>query len=326
MDGQSGVSHDGEAYDVSVVPVPQSEVQRQESAMESQAQLILSRIHRLQGRQCQRHLQIHVQAFVRHEQITTGLGCQALRLNAKDRPGGGLNGRYLNSKHIAEEKLIHYHGNMKNLSNSALVNLVKKLDSSGYKKLDSSGYKKLDSSGYKKLDSSSYKEGMLSDGPSRMMADNMASSSPTLSKMKAATRAPPVDHLSSLPLAPGLQPHYHDDHQSPSAAIPTSSNLQMNMNALLPEQQQQQNRNIIDCAVGTLKYNLHHLETDYDSDATDSSSGGDSCDESSFPHHFNSSASSLPLNGFASNNSSPSTPSAFARKQNSSSFSSTTQL
>lgn len=248
------------------------EVQLHESAMETQAQVILSRIHRLQGRQCQRHLQKHVQAFVRHEQIATGVGCQALRL-AKERREP--NGRYVNPRHaVMEDKFMRQDG-LKSMSKSSLINLVKKLESSNFN----------------------------NDGSSKSL-ENM-SNSPTLSKMKAASRLPSFDISSSQHLQSPSAPQH--EHQHPSA-IRTSSEVQLNA----PE-----NRNVIDCSVGILKHNLHHLEKDYDSDATDSSSGGDSCDES---FHYN----PVPLNGFVSNNSSPSTPS-FSRKH-SSSISNSTEL
>lgn len=253
--------------------------------MESQAQLILSRIHRLQGRQCQRHLQKHVQAFVRHEQIATGLGCQAFRL-AKDRRE--LNGRHVNAKHLASDDKFMKQGGMKNMSNVDFVNFAK--------------------------NSSPFKEGIHvhpnGDGSSSKAGDSIVPGSPTISKIKAATRPSPSFDVNTS--QQHLQPS--STHHPPSA-IRTSSNLQINA----PE-----HRNVIDCTVGTLKYNLHHLETDYDSDATDSSSGGDSCDESSYPPPFHPSFNSLPLNGFASNNSSPSTPN-FSRKH-SSSISCSTQL
>lgn len=274
MDGQ--VSHDGEACDLDLL---HQEVQHQEVTMESQAQLILSRIHRLQGRQCQRHLQKHVQAFVRHEQIATGLGCQAFRL-AKDRREP--NGRHVNSKHLAMDDKFMKQDGMKNID---LVKFAKK--------------------------PSPFNEGFHvrpnGDGSTSKVADNVAPGSPTITKMKAAVRPP-----QSFDLNTSQHPQASTHH--PPSAIRTSSNLQINA----PE-----HRNIIDCTVGTLKYNLHHLETDYDSDATDSSSGGDSCDESSHPSSFPS-YNSLPLNGFASNNSSPSTPN-FSRKH-SSSISNFTQL
>lgn len=40
-----------------------------------------------------------------------------------------------------------------------------------------------------------------------------------------------------------------------------------------------ENRDKILSTIDTLEYNLRHLESKYDSDATDSSSGGESCDE-----------------------------------------------
>lgn len=257
MDGQ--VDPDGEECG----NIVNEEVQQHESAMETQAQVILSRIHRLQGRQCQRHLQKHVQAFVRHEQIATGVGCQANRL-AKERREP--NGRYTNPRHaVIEDRLIRQDG-LKNMSKSSLINLVKKLESSSFN----------------------------DDGSSKSL--NNMSSSPTLSKMKAASRLPSFDISSPHHLQSASAQH---EHQPPSA-IRTSSDVQLNA----PD------RNVIDCSVGILKHNLHHLEKDYDSDATDSSSGGDSCDESSYHNPVS-------LNGFASNNSSPSTP-LFSRKHSTS--------
>lgn len=48
--------------------------------MEIQAQQILKRIQRLQGKQCQKHITKHVKAFVRHEQLVSGIGCQMMTL------------------------------------------------------------------------------------------------------------------------------------------------------------------------------------------------------------------------------------------------------
>lgn len=48
----------------------------------------------------------------------------------------------------------------------------------------------------------------------------------------------------------------------------------VSQNELGPE-----NKEKIISTIDTLEYNLRHLESKYDSDATDSSSGGESCDE-----------------------------------------------
>lgn len=230
------------------LPATNKDAWSEQVSLEKHTDQLLRRIFRLQSRQTQKHVNRQVCAFVRHEQTVTGVGCQNGReINHKVTPrnnGQHSNGRYTTAPVLppslkitatgssAEDKLkLFSPEGVKNLSTSALVSLVKKLE-------HSSGH-----------------------------LNGNASSQPSPSSIFPVTE----DLLSSdHSLAKFLQnqPYASNESFNGGGALASSSS-HLNLDEI--EQTKQ--------TVGTLKANLHHLETGYDSDATESSSGGESCNE-----------------------------------------------
>lgn len=76
------------------------------------------------------------------------------------------------------------------------------------------------------------------------------------------------------------QSHHHPDLSSLSFANRLQDSLyQSNQCNIVPKALSQDNKDRILATIDTLRFNLRHIESKYDSDATDSSSGGESCDE-----------------------------------------------
>lgn len=245
-------------------------------SLEKHTDQLLRRIFRLQSRQTQKHVNRQICAFVRHEQAVSGVGCQNGRENQKVAPrnnGQHSNGRYTTIQvpssfkitatnastkgSTAEEKIkLFSPEGVKNLSTSALVSLVKKLEHS---------------SGHLNGNGSSLQPPSPSPSLHFPVTDQLLPSDHKLAKF-----------IHSQPCSASYEPVMLDD-----GALHCS-----HLNTDEIEQTKQ--------TVGTLKANLHHLETGYDSDATDSSSGGESCNEliadqlcaSSGQHFTNASSSS----------------------------------
>ena len=214
--------------------------------MEIQAQQVLKRIQRLQGRQCQRHVTKHVSALVRYEQAVSGFGCQVLP---------SVNSHLRQQNNNSQSSLVHHlHQSHHGLNNQAV-------------------------NPYSPQSSPTTAGG--TSGPGSGAVGNNAD----LTLAKLLTRPTPVRPpiVPSSPYSP-----YSGSSQDRTGGSSKSSQHDFHLDPNEVE--------IIDSSLGILKENIHHLETDYDSDATESSSGGDSCDEEFQPPSVKFSSSHFLIN------------------------------
>lgn len=223
-----------------------------QSHLETLTEQLLRRIHQLQGRQTQKHVIRHISSFVKHEQSVSELGCQYhrdatksscpsartrdntnhIRSNCPNNSPIKANATVATALSSAEEKIkLFSPEGVKNLSTSALVNLVKRLENSGH---NGDTGKTL---------------------PSAVMFQS------------------PEECL--LTPDQSLEKLVYNNHHHYQPLSSESHFDQHTVSCSLNENDLDQTR----ATVGTLKANLRHLETAYDSDATESSSGGESCDE-----------------------------------------------
>lgn len=280
----------------------ETDARQRQSKMESTAHVLINRIHRLQGKQCQRHLQRHISSFVRQQQGRMGLGCLILKDGVRDRNTATLTspfGSYppytngmLHSPGVPTTRLspvkssepnvttftdgiindetvrIGNQDGMKNVSSTALANLVKKLDSENANDTGSTHFR------------------FQTTLNSSLLSSNSPGPHPHL---------PPLHHFN--------HPHSYqtsEQHRTSDAITkpsPPFNNNNSSSNTTLVKLLQRSPGSlssshplvtqpldnfeveVIDTNAGQLRTNLEHLEEEYDSDATESSSGGESCDE-----------------------------------------------
>ncbi|KAI1289503.1 KAT8 regulatory NSL complex subunit 1 [Halotydeus destructor] len=208
----------------------------QQCHLEKQAGELLKRIYRLQGRQAIKHVDRQLVSFVRHEQSTSGIGCQGrdyIKPPSDVRGGNSVRFSVQNSAKMAvgstaEDKIkLFSPEGVKNLSTSALVSLVKKLESSNH---------------------NSYGDTSLPQNSAYV----------------------PVEELSTQ-----SSPNTNAEHSTSSEKCTANQDESILCGSLVDTEELKQTVE----AAGIIKSNLKHLEEDYDSDATESSSGGESADE-----------------------------------------------
>lgn len=170
------------------------------AGLQTQADLLMRRVQRLQIRMCQRHLHKHMQSFVRREQVASGLGCQLRKVRDNS---AHSNGR-IQHKSSDPIRFLDRDG-VRNMPTSALADIVRGWD--------------------------------------------------THSLAADSCRLPAPDDRAHVKLSPA--------GPDPAAKRPVDRAVAEKM----------------ECAAGQLRTNVMHLEEDYDSDATESSSGGESCDD-----------------------------------------------
>lgn len=229
----------------------------QQARLEQEATRLARRVHRLQAKQSQRHIARHVQAFVRHHQSVTGIGCALRREPAssthsngkinssrKQQPSTTSNVASPASNLLglspAEEKMrILNQEGVKSMSTSELVNLVKQLEHNGF---PSDPYRVPNSTSNTATVNNATANG---DG-----SNDATSASSVYNKLR-----PPSETKNNSSLAKEVcetrKQLIISSTEADAAAV----------------------------TAGQLKANLEHLEEDYDSDATESSSGGESCDD-----------------------------------------------
>lgn len=220
-----------------------AELSSQQILLVQQTNRLMRRIRRLQGKQLQRCFDKQLKAFVEHEQKATGINCQRFvprkEFEMHSTPLNSIRPQLSLNDVDDKMKLLTPEG-VKGLSTSALVNLVKRLESSG------------------------------SSSISQLASGNNS----TNSHLK--------QRLTSSPLPsriPSQLPHVSD---SSSSYAETTLVKLLQKNSPNVNQVQRLNQDEIEPiknTLGLLRTNIINLESGYDSDITESSSGGESCDE-----------------------------------------------
>lgn len=270
-----------------------------QSSLERHASLLLRRVHRLQAFQAHKHIARHVAAFVKYQQAASSIGCQARRaatghqqpphpqhqhqhtppvapptpqpdlvphlhhahphhphapLNHSAAPTAGPQ-----PVSSAEEKIKLYPPeDVKHLSTSELVSLVKKLEHA----------------------SSPVPAGGAPQ-PAALDGNDTAGHHPPPPPLQ------PAPTLSAAPTDDATFAVSVETSPLPTGKVPsTPSKLQVNKRTHATDQWTVRGSvlNDVECeqtvqTTLTLRGNLQHLEFAYDSDATESSSGGESSDE-----------------------------------------------
>jgi len=275
----------------------ESDARQRQSKMESTAHVLINRIHRLQGKQCQRHLHRHLSSFVRQQQGRMGLGCLILKDGVRDRNNATLTspfGSYppytngmLHSPGVATTRLspvkssepnittftdgimndesvrISNQDGVKNVSTTALVNLVKRLDSENAN--DASSHFRFQTT----LNSSSLSSSSPGSHPHLPPLHHF--NHPHSYKTSEQHR---TSDATTKPLSP-----FNNNNSSNTTLVKLLQRSLSSSHPLVTQPLDNLQVEVIDTNAGQLRTNLEHLEEEYDSDATESSSGGESCDE-----------------------------------------------
>jgi hypothetical protein len=267
------------------------------SSMESTAYSLLERLHRLQGRQSQRHLHRTIGGFVRREQTSTGLGCQ-IRVNVSP-----------SQQQTTTTHLVNHHHNHLPVNNFLITSSVCPASSSSSIKDHpiprSSSHHHNAVSNERLKGSSSKLDLVYSNGQSSTVPSSSSTTFTNITNVNCSSKDSGVsfnlpgnnnnspslvklliNRSSSLPVCSSLENPIDPslNSQIPVESSSESAVLFNNINGQGPQASSKKtgkpllpiDPDTVETHSGILKYNLKLLEEDYDSDATDSSSGGES--------------------------------------------------
>ena len=283
--------------------------------MESQASSLLQRIHRLQGRQTQRHLHKHITSFLRREQSLTGIGCQIQPMMRQPANHHLHRSTVPFNSHVLLNNHHHHHYPSSPASNSSSplkdyhqshVNAVKNdriskgLDNNLHQNhhvFHSKGIPVPKTSSSLKFSASNINNNNNLTNNNERDGSSLGTSlnsdeAPSLMKL---LRTHDVSSLTSslvIPPSSSCDLHVANNVSVSSQADPSVQSILRQHPSQNDAQSQSDNKRLeevipcdaetLECHAGQLRSNLEHLEEDYDSDATESSSGGESVDEFAF--------------------------------------------
>lgn len=228
------------------------DVKEQQILLEKQAERLMRRIRRLQFKQTHRHITKQMKAFVEHQQIVKGIPCQRqtdCNVNLISQLQSVVNPVEDRMKLLTPE-------GVKGLSTSALVNLVKRLGSTSTSTTTTS--------------EANHLHDFYSQTPLRSLPQT-ASPTPTSTSSGIPSQVPQTP-TQLLPNNSAEETTLVKLLQKSQASSSTASASQLSR--VNPE-----DKEAIISTIDTLTANLRHFESGFDSDATESSSGGESCDE-----------------------------------------------
>ena len=220
-------------------------INSQHLVLQQTTKKMMKRIKRLQIMFTQRHCERQMKSFVEQQQLLHGIPCQRVDRNPVVNSSYSQNYQQITSNLDDRTQLLTREG-VKGLSTSELVSLVRRLESSG---------------------------GVFNDG-NRQFCHNVSAH-----LKQSQIQLDNTQEASST--TDNSQTQTEFDIQT------TSSREESTLVKLLqktPETTSQETLNSqevepLSTAIGTLYSNVLHLDSGYDSDATQSSSGGESCDD-----------------------------------------------
>lgn len=277
--------------------------------LEQKTDLLIKRLRRIQAKQLERHTTEQLRAFVKQQHNRGNIGCQNFQASniivtkdgssRKERTSyssnvpsclGQPNHNHQHSttpttnnktSSLAEAKIKSPIEDVKNLSPAELVNLVKKLGNNDGKTNNNAKLTTTSLQQHLHHQYSQQQQGSssCSTTPTQNEYDNSPDSHSPLNSLQTTSQSHPTtltpknqnSNCNFLPVGESL------DHCINGASDGANSH-----DCLYYESKETERVRTI---IGTLKTHLRHLEKGYDSDATESSSGGESCDENEFSNH-----------------------------------------
>lgn len=253
------------------------DLKEQRLSLVRQTERLLRRVRRLQFVQNHKHFSKQMKAFVEHQQRVLSIGCQRQTEHVTCVPHGQPYSNPVEDR----MKLLTPEG-VKGLSTSALVNLVKRLGSTA-----------------NVSDTNHLRDYFPTQTSVRAhpQPSSFSSSSHSVTAPPQVIPHVPSTPTNQLPNGEESSVKLEKSQVQSSLVIPNSSFAQQSRLNL-------EERDAILSTIDSLSSNLRHFETGFDSDATESSSGGESCDEfedygsEPMPQHltpFQSSAHAFPM-------------------------------
>jgi hypothetical protein len=222
---------------------PQSEpidIKAQQLLLEKQSDRLMRRIRRLQFKQTHRHLTKQMRAFVDHQQIVTGISCQR-----QTESNANIISQLQSVVNPVEDrmKLLTPEG-VKGLSTSALVNLVKRLGSTATHEIN-----------------------RLNEFCPQQTSFQLPPQTPSFTTTSSSS--------TQLQQTPQLIPNSTEETTLVKLLQKSHTSSSVSQQSRVNSDEKESFLNTVD----TLNANLRNFERGFDSDATESSSGGESCDE-----------------------------------------------
>ncbi|CAG2173800.1 unnamed protein product, partial [Oppiella nova] len=221
------------------------DVREEHMSLVRQTERLMRRIRRLQFRQTHKHLSQQMKAFVKNQQNVLGIGCQ----RQPDLQTPSVTPLQSHSNQVEDRMKLLTPEGVKGLSTSALVNLVKRLGST------------------------------TTPNESNHLRDYYPQQTPIRPQLQTPSITPSPQSSSVLPQGPQTPTTatQHFPHSSEKSSLVKL--LQKSQSQSSSQPQHSEEKDAILNTIDTLSSNLRHFESRFDSDATESSSGGESCDE-----------------------------------------------
>lgn len=241
-----------------------------EDNMESKACSLLQRIHRLQSRQTHRHLHRHVTSMVRKEQTSTGIGCQ-IQSHRQPLVNQHPVNNFLSNSSVKDHRILQTHLNAVN--NDVRLRPSKIVEDQGL----SNGQSKTC------FPSSNNFNTTFTNITNVNLTNSTVGESPALVKLLVKTSDSSSCDASQVSLVncQTIPVSCRPSSSLSSTVLCQGQLINGQVTPITPKTTKRVREtpvdpDILECHSGQLKYNLELLEEDYDSDATESSSGGES--------------------------------------------------
>ena len=234
-----------ESEDKTCLPTQTIDMKEQQLSLIRQTERLIRRLRRLQFTQNHKHFTKQMKAFVENQQKVLGVGCQ----RQTDPVVSSVPQLQSYSNPVEERMKLLTPEGVKGLSTSALVNLVKRLGST----------------------TSPNEANHLHDCYPQQSPIRAHPQTPSFtSSPHQIIATPQVTQLSSTPIQ--QLPNCGEE----SSLVKLLEKTQTQSSILRTSLEEKE---AISTTIDSLTANLRHFETGFDSDATENSSGGESCDE-----------------------------------------------
>ena len=228
------------------------DLKEQRVTLVRQTERLLRRVRRLQFTENHKHYSKQMKAFVERQQRVLNIGCQRQTEHV-----ASVSHTQPYSNPVEDRMKLLTPEGVKGLSTSALVNLVKRLGSTA---------------------SVSDTNHLHDYYPTQTSVRSHPQSSSFTSSSHSATTPPQV--IPQLPSTPTNQLPNGEESSAKLGKSQVQSSQVMPQSSLAQQSRLNlEERDAILSTIDSLSSNLRHFETGFDSDATESSSGGESCDE-----------------------------------------------